>query len=793
MNVGVLGLGLNGKAIANQLAERAEEIDLEKLYLSNRSRNKAEALKEQLGLKNSSLEMEVCDFNNFTAVKENSDIIIFTAGVRGTTDRSTAMARNHLILQEEGLAAKLNEFQGYLINLVNPSDVVTNFILGLTDLSPEKVIGSSHIDTLRYRKLLSEEFKVEPSLVEGIVVGTHNQSMVPVFSQTVIAGTKFYQTKKYCEDPQLEERIRRSLVEYAEERLVKKSSFTEIEVAHAIFEVVRAIKNGGRVVMSVRGSPEEFVHLTNIQVNHSSFKDWWYDKFKGYQFCAGWPIKFVGGRVQKQELKLSEKELEQFLEGLKRTYQRTRELPSEIARLKRKKYLVSSAKCGAALLLSGSLAFGAYSEYVASEYKERREGLQSAINLADYPAAANFNAFLENCDTLSKFLFDRTIPIWNPEAKRHEIEVLRYWILGNQLRAQGKFADAKAKYTLALGYNYDQSLSHLLIGHCYKELGDSKHAEEAYKEALKIEPSNSEGHLALANLLKEMFKYDEAEKEYRRALELDPHNANVYRCLGHFNKDRWREEKKDGFFEAAKLWYESAVRISPQPYNFIALGHLYKDNHKLERAKEKYRKVTDLGKNSNDVKAVAYFNLGDVADLESRTEKAIKYFEETIGLEPHFYHGFAHFRLGMDYKKEGDLDKAFVAFRSALELERDVKPGLDYADRGGVDQVIIQHEAVLDFSDQLTPLERNTLQFHLGSAYLAKAKRTEGGAYSDHFYTQKAADLFDKCWGFGRSSEVTEKVKEILELDPYNKTAQLILDVKRWPGAGGYFGWPGHP
>jgi len=343
MNVGVIGLGLNGKAIANQLVERAEEIDLMKLYLTNRSRNKAETLKEQLGLKNSSLEIEVGDFSSFTTVKENSDVIIFTSGVRGTADRSTAMAQNHLILQEEGLAARLNGFRGYLINLVNPSDLVTNFILGLTDLSPEKVVGSNYIDTLRYRKLLAEEFKVELGLVEGIVVGTHDSLMVPLFSQTVIAGTKFYQTKMFLEDPQLEERIRKSLVEYAEERLVKKSSFTEIEVAYSVFEVVRAIRNEGKAVMSVRGSPEEFVRLANFHDNHPSFEDWWYEKFKDYQFCTGWPITFTNGEIKKLEVELNEKERGLFLEGLKKSYQRTRKLPSEVARLKRKKYILKKA------------------------------------------------------------------------------------------------------------------------------------------------------------------------------------------------------------------------------------------------------------------------------------------------------------------------------------------------------------------------------------------------------------------------------------------------------------------
>ena len=67
--------------------------------------------------------------------------------------------------------------------VTNPLDVVTYTVLKETGFSRESIIGmGSSLDSSRFRYLLAKSLDVNMPQVEGIVMGEHGDSMVPIFS-----------------------------------------------------------------------------------------------------------------------------------------------------------------------------------------------------------------------------------------------------------------------------------------------------------------------------------------------------------------------------------------------------------------------------------------------------------------------------------------------------------------------------------------------------------------------------------------------------------------------------------
>ena len=77
-----------------------------------------------------------------------------------------------------------------ILIISNPLDVLTYFFQKETQFSRFKVIGvASSLDTSRFRYFISKKFNVPQSLVaDALVLGEHGDSMVPIFSKTLVDG-----------------------------------------------------------------------------------------------------------------------------------------------------------------------------------------------------------------------------------------------------------------------------------------------------------------------------------------------------------------------------------------------------------------------------------------------------------------------------------------------------------------------------------------------------------------------------------------------------------------------------
>lgn len=147
------------------------------------------------------------------------------------------------------IAQKIKKYNdsAKIVIVTNPLDVITYTILKETGFPRERVIGmGSSLDSSRFRYLLAKSLDANTFKIEGIVMGEHGDSMVPIFS-----------TAKYDEKPVLNMLDQNETARITEElknywKLLK--TFKEASVfgaAKNAFDIVKAIIQDEKLKISV--------------------------------------------------------------------------------------------------------------------------------------------------------------------------------------------------------------------------------------------------------------------------------------------------------------------------------------------------------------------------------------------------------------------------------------------------------------------------------------------------------------------------------------------------------------
>ena len=92
---------------------------------------------------------------------------------------------------------------GVVLLMTNPVDILADWICRTQSVPAERLIGYALNDTARFRYALAQEFDVEPSRIEAMVLGEHGTGQVPIFSAVRIDGepvTWTQEAKKRIED-----------------------------------------------------------------------------------------------------------------------------------------------------------------------------------------------------------------------------------------------------------------------------------------------------------------------------------------------------------------------------------------------------------------------------------------------------------------------------------------------------------------------------------------------------------------------------------------------------------------
>lgn len=186
----IIGLGHVGSTVAYTLIAR-QLVDQLVFFDHNEKKINAEVndlIDGQVG-QNGWVEILPSDERELS----DCDLIIFSAGditiLQGTTDRFAELNYTKTVVAEWAPKIKASGFNGVLLDITNPCDVVTQYLQELTGLPKNQVIGTgTTLDSARMKHAVGKNLNLHPNTIEGYVIGEHGNSQFVAWSSVRVAG-----------------------------------------------------------------------------------------------------------------------------------------------------------------------------------------------------------------------------------------------------------------------------------------------------------------------------------------------------------------------------------------------------------------------------------------------------------------------------------------------------------------------------------------------------------------------------------------------------------------------------
>lgn len=123
------------------------------------------------------------------AAAGTADLVIVAASLpeNPEADRRELLGGNAVLL--DSLVPSIREqlaADGCVLLLTNPVDILADWLTRRHEFPPQRLLGYSLNDTARFRRAIAQEFDVDTSSVEAIVLGEHGGGQVPIFSSVKI-------------------------------------------------------------------------------------------------------------------------------------------------------------------------------------------------------------------------------------------------------------------------------------------------------------------------------------------------------------------------------------------------------------------------------------------------------------------------------------------------------------------------------------------------------------------------------------------------------------------------------
>lgn len=249
----IVGLGNVGASIAFALMQKNLYSELV-LIDYNKQKAEGEAMDLSDGLPYvGAIDIHAGDYDEVG----DASIIIITAGAAqkpGET-RLDLIKKNAAIMKSVIDEIKKTPFEGILLIVSNPVDVLTYVAQKLSCYPENKVIGSGTVlDTARLKDEISRHLSVDARNVHTMIIGEHGDSEVPLWSITNIAGValnEFCEIRGYMGDHKLAmEKLYESVRDSAYNIIERKGS-TYYGIAMAVTRIASSIVKNERSVLPV--------------------------------------------------------------------------------------------------------------------------------------------------------------------------------------------------------------------------------------------------------------------------------------------------------------------------------------------------------------------------------------------------------------------------------------------------------------------------------------------------------------------------------------------------------------
>ena len=290
--VSIIGAGQTGATLAFILAknESADIVIVDRPQSESAVKGKALDIQESGPIFNFNIDIKgTADYSE----TKDSDIVVITAGIA----RKPGMSRDDLIQTNEEIvhysAQQIAKYapDAIIIVLTNPVDAMTYSALVASGFPKHRVLGQSGVlDSARYKTFIAKELGISVEDVQGLVLGGHGDTMVPLVNSTQVNGIPLSELLDQQVIDQIIDRTRKGGAKIVQ--LLGNGSAYYAPAA-AIYEMINAIlKDKCRVLAAITYLEDEY----------------------GYRdICLGVPIKLGQNGVEEiLELTLSQEEQNQL-------------------------------------------------------------------------------------------------------------------------------------------------------------------------------------------------------------------------------------------------------------------------------------------------------------------------------------------------------------------------------------------------------------------------------------------------------------------------------------------------
>ncbi|CAM4267922.1 L-lactate dehydrogenase [Weissella hellenica] len=188
--VGIIGLGHVGAAIAHSLSAQGAVDEFVFIDI-----DEAKVTAEALDFEDAKANLEYNAnyvVNDWDALAD-ADVVISSVGkisLQGTSvTKDRFVELQYTKYQIKGVSEKLvaSEFNGVLVVITNPVDVITTMYQHFTGFPAERVIGTGTLlDTARLHRAVGQALQVHPKSVYGYNVGEHGNSQFTAWSTVTV-------------------------------------------------------------------------------------------------------------------------------------------------------------------------------------------------------------------------------------------------------------------------------------------------------------------------------------------------------------------------------------------------------------------------------------------------------------------------------------------------------------------------------------------------------------------------------------------------------------------------------
>ena len=179
----------------------------------------------------------------------NSDLVVITAGFprKPGMSRDDLLKANFDVVKNTTKQVVKHSPNCFLIVVTNPLDAMAQTAFRASGFPKNRVMGMAGIlDTARYRTFIAEALNVSVLDIQGLVLGGHGDTMVPVPSYTTVAGIPISQ---FMPKEQLDKIIARTAKGGGEIVSLLKTGSAFYAPSAAVAEMVDAIFNDRRRIL----------------------------------------------------------------------------------------------------------------------------------------------------------------------------------------------------------------------------------------------------------------------------------------------------------------------------------------------------------------------------------------------------------------------------------------------------------------------------------------------------------------------------------------------------------------